>query len=208
MDVVNDAGELGRQERKAIATRAKLRHATLQVISEVGYYRATTTMIAKSAGVSRGAQTHHYPNKIDLVVAAFDALVNEWNETDRAFTKARAGEIDIADYLTFAWEAVFNHPHYVAAIEIMLATQGDPELARRLKDLMRGPQRLRFESWQTVFAHRLSPEQQKVFSDMTVCLYRGMALQFTVAGLDKEGMDRMLRTWIDLVSRMVVEPRT
>jgi len=35
----------------------------------------STTEIVRRAGVSRGAQVHHYPSKEDLVIAAVEHLV-------------------------------------------------------------------------------------------------------------------------------------
>jgi AcrR family transcriptional regulator len=41
----------------------------------------TTPMIAERANVSRGAQTHHFPTKIELTVAAVDFIAERrWAE--------------------------------------------------------------------------------------------------------------------------------
>jgi AcrR family transcriptional regulator len=39
-----------------------------------GWSGTTTTVIAGRAGVSRGAQLHHYPTRIELVIAAVEHL--------------------------------------------------------------------------------------------------------------------------------------
>ena len=54
------------QERRA-ATRAALLDATIECLVEYGYAGVTTTKIVEHAGVSRGAQVHHFPTKAQLV---------------------------------------------------------------------------------------------------------------------------------------------
>jgi len=50
----------GQEERRA-STRARLLDATVECLVDHGYAATTTTVIAERAGVSRGAQLHHYP---------------------------------------------------------------------------------------------------------------------------------------------------
>ncbi|MEI2700504.1 MAG: helix-turn-helix domain-containing protein [Microthrixaceae bacterium] len=58
--------------------------ATIECLVDYGYAGTTTRLVADRAGVSRGAQTHHYPTKRDLVVAAIDQL---FAEQARAFAQ-------------------------------------------------------------------------------------------------------------------------
>ena len=50
--------------------RARLLEATVELLVEKGYAGTSTTLVSERAGVSRGAQLHHFPTKQDLVVAA------------------------------------------------------------------------------------------------------------------------------------------
>src|SRR5204862_5492808 len=58
------------QAERSAATQALLLDATIDSLVEVGYANTTTTGIAERAGVSRGAQMHHFPSKGELVAAA------------------------------------------------------------------------------------------------------------------------------------------
>src|SRR5436190_7809532 len=62
-------------ERSA-ATQARLLDATIECLVERGWAGTSTTEIVRRAGVSRGAQVHHYPTKEDLVLAAVEHLVD------------------------------------------------------------------------------------------------------------------------------------
>ncbi|MTD47769.1 TetR family transcriptional regulator [Conexibacter sp. W3-3-2] len=63
-------------ERRA-ETRAKLLDATIRSLLDVGYARTTTRRVTALAGVSQGAQTHHFSSRTELVCAAVERLFTE-----------------------------------------------------------------------------------------------------------------------------------
>src|SRR5437764_3220914 len=65
------------QAQRSASTRAALLDATITSLVEVGYANTTTTGIAERAGVSRGAQMHHFPTKADLVASAIEHLADK-----------------------------------------------------------------------------------------------------------------------------------
>ena len=54
--------------------RARLLDATVECLVERGWSGTSTTLVSERAGVSRGAQLHHFPTKNDLVLAAVEHL--------------------------------------------------------------------------------------------------------------------------------------
>src|SRR3977135_1954938 len=63
------------QAERSAATQARLLDATIECLVERGWAATSTTEVVRRAGVSRGAQVHHYPTKEDLVLAALDYLL-------------------------------------------------------------------------------------------------------------------------------------
>src|SRR3954471_22171563 len=63
------------QAERSAGTQARLLDATIQCLVERGWAGTSTTEIVRRAGVSRGAQVHHFPAKEDLVVAAVEHLL-------------------------------------------------------------------------------------------------------------------------------------
>src|SRR5438105_14788273 len=57
--------------------RAKILEATLQCLVDLGYAQTTTEKIAKQAGVSRGAMTHHFKSREAVFVAAAEYIVDK-----------------------------------------------------------------------------------------------------------------------------------
>src|SRR5512139_2747798 len=65
------------QEERRAETRARLLDATTACLADLGWAGLSTTEVARRAGVSRGAQQHHYPTKMVLVAAALEHLVDQ-----------------------------------------------------------------------------------------------------------------------------------
>ena len=67
----------GSPRRSAAAPCApRLLEATVDCLVEHGWSGTSTTLVSQRAGVSRGAQLHHFPTKNDLVLAAVDHLTS------------------------------------------------------------------------------------------------------------------------------------
>src|SRR3954447_4720528 len=62
------------QEERTRAMRQRLLDATLQCLVEHGWSGTSTTLVSERAGVSRGAQLHHFPTKNALVIAAVEHI--------------------------------------------------------------------------------------------------------------------------------------
>lgn len=57
-------------------TRERIIAATMRCVAEVGYSRATIRAIARAAQVTSGSLYHYFPNKAELVTAAFNAVTD------------------------------------------------------------------------------------------------------------------------------------
>lgn len=114
-------------ERRA-GTREALFAATIDSLVEVGYARTTTREVALRAGVSRGAQTHHFPTKTDLVLGAIEHLfVEQARHFRTAFTALPAESHTLDQAVALLWEIV-SGPSYAAVLELTVAARTDPEL--------------------------------------------------------------------------------
>lgn len=116
------------QEDRTAATQKLLLQATIDCLVEYGYAGTTTRLVADRAGVSRGAQTHHYPTKRDLVVAAIEQLFDEQaNEFAKAFELVPASERTFGRAIDALWE-ILTGPAYAATLEVIVAGRTDDEL--------------------------------------------------------------------------------
>src|SRR5262245_18245283 len=104
------------QQQRSAATRLRLLEATVECMVEFGWAGTTTSVIAERAGVSRGAQLHHYPTKASLVLAAVAHLAQRRAEEIRA-EAAPAGAGTVCDRVGVVVDllaAAFTGPLFVA----------------------------------------------------------------------------------------------
>ncbi|HEX7746550.1 MAG TPA: TetR/AcrR family transcriptional regulator [Micromonosporaceae bacterium] len=124
-----------RQQERSRATQARLLEATVDCLVEHGWSGTTTTLIAARAGVSRGAQLHHYPTKAALVIAAVAHLAERRATEIRAEAEALPGGPARFDRVIDMLAAAFTGPLFVAALELWVAARTDAELRDALVPL-------------------------------------------------------------------------
>ncbi|MGX6447444.1 TetR/AcrR family transcriptional regulator [Patulibacter sp. S7RM1-6] len=117
------------KQARSQATRRKLLDAAVEELVEVGYAKLTTPSVARRAGVSRGAQQHHFPTKATLVREAVQRLIErQLEELTARSASARAGADAVPAVLDALYE-MYSGPLFTASIELVLAARGDAELS-------------------------------------------------------------------------------
>jgi AcrR family transcriptional regulator len=115
--------------------RQRLLEATIECLVERGWSGTSTTLVSRRAGVSRGAQLHHFPTKTDLVVAAVEHMGARRSERlfERAATlpRGRRRTRAVLDLLA----EHFTSPLFVAALELWVAARTDEQLHRAVAPL-------------------------------------------------------------------------
>ncbi|NJP34104.1 TetR/AcrR family transcriptional regulator [Micromonospora thermarum] len=123
------------QQERSRATQARLLEATVDCLVEHGWSGTTTTVVATRAGVSRGAQLHHYPTKAALVTAAVAHLAERRAEELRVEAEALPAGPQRLDRVVDLLAAAFTGPLFVAALELWVAARTDRELREALVPL-------------------------------------------------------------------------
>lgn len=125
------------QEERSEATRTALLDATIDCLVEFGYAGVTTTRVVERAGVSRGAQVHHFPTKAVLVAEAVDHLARRRTiemATEVAGLPRGAKRLEAA--LDLLWRS-HTGPLFQAALELWVAARTDPELRESVRSVDR-----------------------------------------------------------------------
>ncbi len=127
-------------ERRA-TTRAALLDATIECLVEFGYSDTTTNRIVERAGVSRGAQVHHFPTKAELVAEAVRHLAERRRDEFRSEAATLPeGPDRVRSALDLLWK-IHNGPLFQAALELWVAARTDDELRKALAAVEREIQR-------------------------------------------------------------------
>ena len=127
---------LSKAERGA-ATRTRLLDATIDCLVELGWAGTSTTEVVRRAGVSRGAQVHHYPSKEDLVLASIEHLLDRRIEEYRqAFDALPAHRRTTVEAFELLWSQCFG-PSFDAWLELAVAARRSPALLERFVEVER-----------------------------------------------------------------------
>jgi AcrR family transcriptional regulator len=186
------------QEERTRAMRARLLEATVELLVERGFAGTTTTLVSERAGVSRGAQLHHFPTKNDLVFAA----VSHVTDVRAAELLAAAGRLPAGERRTRAVLGMladhFTSPVFAAALELWVAARTDAGLLAEVAPL---EQRVGRET------HRLTVELLgadesapgvRELVQATLDLVRGLGLASTISD-DTRRRERILDRWAEVL---------
>lgn len=119
-----DIDAMGRQAAKSKATQDRIINAVISLIKEKGFASASSSQIAKRAGVTWGAVQHHFGGKEEILEEVLQRSHLKFHETLSAnrFTTGSA-ERRVAKYVDAAWYH-YQGDEYMATMEILLATRG------------------------------------------------------------------------------------
>jgi AcrR family transcriptional regulator len=121
----------GPHAERSAAMRKRLIDAAIGCLGRLGYGATTLQVVTDAAGVSRGAVLHHFPTRVDLMIAVAEYAAGKQNRhVARLLSNTRPG-MDRYTALTMAtWDAM-TKPPAIALLEIMIGSRSDPELAER-----------------------------------------------------------------------------
>tara|TARA_R110002110_G_scaffold153886_1_gene347478 strand:- start:25198 stop:25818 length:621 start_codon:yes stop_codon:yes gene_type:complete len=119
-----DVDAMGRQAAKSKATQDKIIGAVISLIKESGFAAASSSQIAKRAGITWGAVQHHFGGKEEILEEVLHRSHTKFHESLSAnrFTTGTASR-RVAKYVDAAWYH-YQGEEYMATLEILLATRG------------------------------------------------------------------------------------
>lgn len=196
------------QGERSRATRARLMEATVACLVEHGWTGTSTTLVSQRAGVSRGAQLHHFPTKSDLVLAAVDHLTSLRADLVTQDERATDGTVQprrtraVLDQLA----ELFTGPTFVAALELWVAARTDETLRDAVVEL---------EAKLGRDAHRRTVEALAIDETVpgnrelvqaTLDLVRGLGLANTLTD-DTARRTKILDRWARVLDAQLADPK-
>lgn len=184
----NDANEAKRvrrtQEERSASTRARLLDATIACLDELGWAGTSTTVIAERAGVSRGAQLHHFPTKKELVGAAVAWLLDKRLQEFRAAWASLPDEDDrVAIAVDMLWRATAG-PAFHAWLELLVAARTDPSLRDTIRTISARFSQGVLDAFHEAFPATRDARGLDVTPWFTLAVLQGLALERIAVGDD------------------------
>lgn len=171
--------------------RRRLLDATVDCLVRYGYAGTTTTRVTELAGVTRGAQVHHFPTRADLVAAAIHHLAAR--RTELAFEKiaeAHRSPDPLDAALDLLWE-IHQGPVLYATIEMWVAARTDEELKEQLTKVEPAARASLIEFAETAFGDYATNPRFRHIMYTAMDTVRGILLM----GLSDEDSTNLDKRW-------------
>ena len=151
--------------------------AAVACIAEHGYGGATTDLIAKTAGTTRGPLQYYFKDRAGLIYAAFQrlhqAVMGIYEEELRGVETPRAY---VEAVLDAGYRVCRSREHY-ALLEILIAARSDADLQGRLAPLLAAANAEIDRTWALRFPDGASTQEQRLaVRYLLVAINRGLAL--------------------------------
>lgn len=122
------------QAEKSLMTRTAVLEATIACLIKVGYTQTTVELIAQEAGISRGAMTHHFKSRLQILGATAEFVTGRRaDEYARAIDsiKVPAGSLPTLEHFQqtiLVLQKYYDLPSFVALHELMRGARTDAPL--------------------------------------------------------------------------------
>ncbi|KOS55131.1 TetR/AcrR family transcriptional regulator [Rhodococcus rhodochrous] len=123
------------QQQRRTATIERILDATVAALGELGYTATTIGEVCRRSGVSSGGVFRHFPTRLDLMVAAADAVRERQFANFRLGLAQLGGPDDSAESVRECLRllrAACRAPINAAWYELLGAARTDPALRERL----------------------------------------------------------------------------
>jgi AcrR family transcriptional regulator len=191
------------QQERRERTRAALLDATVDCLVDLGYARTTVQEICRRAGLSRGAQQHHFTTKAELMVAAVEHLVTRLREQITDSLVLPPGPERVSEAIDLLWHG-FSGKLSTAALELWIAARTDEELRTSMLPVDRALARSTLDIYRQAAAVDLPPDRLETLFWLTLNVTRGLALDAMIGG-DAARRARLLAEWKAMAVRFYLE---
>ncbi len=179
-------------------------NATVDCLVEYGYGGTTTTRVVERAGVSRGAQVHHFPTKAALVAEAIGYLAElRADEMEQALAKLPERRERTLAALDLLWK-VHNGPLFQASLELWVAARTDAELREQLLPIERSINARLIEGGQIFFG--VEPDDELGTRIVTaVSAIRGLAMGAILLKAPRRGIEAQWKAMREELAALIAD---
>jgi AcrR family transcriptional regulator len=190
------------QQERRERTREALLDATIECLVELGYASTTVHEICRRAGLSRGAQQHHFTTKAELMAAAVEHLVGRLRDEVAGTLVQPPGPERVSEAIDLLWRG-FSGKLSTAALELWVAARTDEELRRSMLPVDRALGRSTLDIYRAAAGEDLPPERLETLFWLTLNVTRGLALDAMIGG-DPHRRARLLSEWKAIATQSIL----
>lgn len=189
------------QTQRTATMRKRLSKAAYDVIKENGFANFRTSAVAKQAGVSQGAQLHHYPTKNDLTLAAMEYAYAKSHSIFSKNLDKFSLDHDPIDAAIKDAEDFYLSEYFMVALDILMAGGKNEELREQQINLAINSRTQVEQAWIKKLVE-LGWKQREAEDAllMTFCLVRGYAIKLLISD-SMDSYHNMMTRWKALVPK-------
>jgi len=191
-----------KKDLQTAQAKERICQAVITCLDQVGYAETSINRIQVQAGISRGALTHHFPSKEELIVETMARLLQPILPS----AAPRSGRIaalagkdwSVEDRLLWLWDYVVDTPEGHAMVEILTAARTDQKLQSRIST--------KFKDWNheinnfyvELYHSRDGAEEGRVLWSICRVFIRGLIVhkQFE----DKERVTELIQRFAEIMT--------
>lgn len=186
--------------------RSRLSKAAFEVIRDAGYVNFRTAAVSRVAGVSQGAQLHHFPTKNSLAEAAIEFAWREATSSSLVRINAFKGGGDIIESIIEDSRAFFYSDYFRVALDILMAGGNDKTLrAELVESTLRHRQQVERLWLEKLIGEGWSLTNAEDVLALTMSLVRGFAVRSLVEP-DNERVEKLCKRWRRIVELANLAP--
>ncbi len=194
--------ERATQAERSARMQQRLAEAAFNIIRDGGYVNFRTSAVSREAGVSQGAQLHHYPTKGSLATAALEYAYGKAGEKFELNCARTAGGEDLLDIILQDFMDFYLSDYFAVALDILMAGGKEEELRSdlvRMTRAFRGRverfwlEKLVDDGWSLTLAEDVLA--------LSHSIVRGFATRALVMD-DNAEFQRLLRRWRSIVGAL------
>lgn len=191
------------QAQRTQQMRQKLIDGAITLLAQKRYAGFRIAEVADVAGVSRGAQSHHFPFKDDLVIEALEAIYRRSTDSSLARIaecKAERGEL-LKGLVKDSTEFFLGEDFYVSLDLMMVGA--DSELGLKVKALARTYRLAVEQAWLDAFVKAgCDPDSAEDIVLLTFSIARGMSIRKLMSG-ETRRFSRLMKLWSHLAEELL-----
>jgi AcrR family transcriptional regulator len=194
------------QAERTQETRARILDAAVETLRKKGYAQFRTADVAEAAGVSRGAQLHHFATKEKLVYATLEHVFHRVMETSRVRARSlKRGEDAVERIVADARDFFFSDPFFISLDIVMSIT--DRRFRKKILAMVRDERLPAEKAW--LDALKDTGVNERLADDMlwlTLSVVRGLAIRMLWQD-DPAHFDRLLGLWRSIMQDYIKQAR-
>jgi AcrR family transcriptional regulator len=191
------------QAERSEDTKRRILEAAARLIVRKGYAELRVADIAYEAGVSIGAQLHHFQNKDALVIAVIEHCFAEASRSSRRRAESGSAPSEIIeDIIDDAMDFFFSE-HFLIALNVVLSTLAPSAMRDDVLKISRGARLPVEEAWEKAMVAAGFPKELTAeLITLTFCLVRGFAIR-RLWDDDARWQQHCLALWRDMIELLL-----